>query len=465
MIGNLLRDFDFYRKIPKDLTETSTHGTILSVCATLFMLVLFIAELSSFLSPQYLTNVLIDSNTEPQLRINFNITVLDMPCEFATIDVIDVLGTRNQNVTKNMNKWQVDANGIRQKYEGRNPEQLEVAHDTHHDLSKLIANGLHAVPVDEKSFDSWLKSHPYTFVDFYAPWCIWCQRLEPVWEAFAEHIEAQQIPVSIVKVDCMANQALCMENRIQAFPSLRLFKDGVAQPPDYREDRTVDALTNFVNARLAMDEHVKRLSPEAKDKHLEEMEANRDDHPGCMISGYLLVNRVPGHFHIEARSINHNLNPKAANLSHVVNHLSFGPLLSSQNRRKLANVPNELFDLESTQPMNDNMYVNLKQHQAFHHYMKVVSTHVERNSIQFHHTGSILAYQLVSSSQIMQYGNDDIPQAVFSYDLSPMAVSISYQSKRWYEFITSICALIGGTFTVVGLLSSFLGIIFKPKKL
>ena len=170
----------------------------------------------------------------------------------------------------------------------------------------------------------------------------------------------------------MANQALCMSNRIQAFPSLRLFKDGVAQPPDYREDRTVEALTNFVNARLATDEAFKKLSPEAKDRHLEAVEANRDDHPGCMISGYLLVNRVPGHFHIEARSINHNLNPKAANLSHVVNHLSFGPLLSSQNRRKLEKVPNELFDIESMQPMNDNVYLNMRQHQAFHHYMKVV---------------------------------------------------------------------------------------------
>ena len=200
MLGGLLRDFDFYRKIPKDLTETSTHGTILSLCAAVFMLILFIAELSSFLSPQYLTNVLIDSTTETQLRINFNITVLDMPCEFATIDVIDVLGTRNQNVTKNMNKWQVDAKGIRQRYEGRNPEQAEIAHDTHHDMNQLIANGMHAVPVDEASFDSWLKSHPYTFVDFYAPWCIWCQRLEPVWEAFAERLESQQIPVSVIKV-------------------------------------------------------------------------------------------------------------------------------------------------------------------------------------------------------------------------------------------------------------------------
>jgi hypothetical protein len=82
------------------------------------------------------------------------------------------------------------------------------------------------------------------------------QRLEPVWEAFAEKVEAENLPVSIVKVDCVANQNLCMQQRIQAFPALRLFKDSVAQPPDYRMDRTLDAMMEFVKQRLATDEQV-----------------------------------------------------------------------------------------------------------------------------------------------------------------------------------------------------------------
>lgn len=75
MFGKL-RDIDFYRKIPKDLTESTTHGTLLSFCAALFMLVLFIAELWAFLSSQIVTNVVIDPNTDSLLRINFNITVM-----------------------------------------------------------------------------------------------------------------------------------------------------------------------------------------------------------------------------------------------------------------------------------------------------------------------------------------------------------------------------------------------------
>lgn len=143
-----LKSYDFYRNIPKDLTETSSHGAILSLCATLFMITLFIAELWGFMSPEYVTHVVIDPNTDSLMRISFNITLLDTPCEFAMIDAIDVLGSRNNNITKNINKWQVSEEGIRQKYAGRNVEQEEVQHDTHHDLEALQANGIHAVSVE-----------------------------------------------------------------------------------------------------------------------------------------------------------------------------------------------------------------------------------------------------------------------------------------------------------------------------
>jgi hypothetical protein len=46
-----------------------------------------------------------------------------------------------------------------------------------------------------------------------------------------------------------------------------------------------------------------------------------------------------------------------------------------------------------------------------------------------------------------------------------MAVNVARVSKKWYEFLTSMCALVGGTFTVVGLLSGVLGVLFKPKKI
>ena len=45
----------------------------------------------------------------------------------------------------------------------------------HVDLAALHENGVHAIPLSQDTYDTWLAEHEYTFVVFYAPWCIWCQ--------------------------------------------------------------------------------------------------------------------------------------------------------------------------------------------------------------------------------------------------------------------------------------------------
>jgi hypothetical protein len=76
----------------------------------------------------------------------------------------------------------------------------------------------------------------------------------------------------------------------------------------------------------------------------------------------------------------------------------------------------------------------------------------------------IVGYQMLAQSQVMHYNEMDVPEAKFSYDLSPMAVVVSSKGRRWYDFITSVCAIIGGTFTVVGLLDAILYKMVKAGK-
>lgn len=40
----------------------------------------------------------------------------------------------------------------------------------------------------------------------------------------------------------------------------------------------------------------------------------KQDYAGCQLSGFIMVNRVPGNFHIEARSAVHSIDPTAANV-------------------------------------------------------------------------------------------------------------------------------------------------------
>jgi len=309
------------------------------------------------------------------------------------------------------------------------------------------------------------------FVDLYAPWCIWCQRLAPTWEMFAKEVAQSKMPVAIGKVDCVKEANYCRQQKVMAFPTLRWYANGKPVSPDYKMDRTVLGLTNFVKRKLTMDEKYKEWEKKADQTGVEEDEKerkrqlyqqNRPEHPACQVSGHLMVNRVPGNFHVEAKSKSHNLNAAMTNLSHVVNHLSFGDPIDEQSRktkRILKQVPAEHRQFS---PMNDQEYITADYHQAYHHYIKVVSTHLNLGSSE---SNSMVTYQFLEQSQVVYYDETNVPEARFSYDLSPMSVVVEKEGRKWYDYLTSLCAIIGGTFTTLGLIDATLYRVFKPKKL
>mmetsp|Transcript_11030 Transcript_11030/g.14536 ORF Transcript_11030/g.14536 Transcript_11030/m.14536 type:complete len:482 (+) Transcript_11030:149-1594(+) len=467
-----LSSVDFYRRVPQDLTEATTLGAIMSIAAMVVMAILFFSETAAFITTKIATSITLDENEEPQIRLNFNITLLDLHCDFVSVDVWDALGTNKQNVTKNVDKWQLDEAGTRRIFSGRNREQRELRHEEHDQTLDEIheEEGVLTVDLTKDNFDDFMKKNEMAFVDMFAPWCVWCQRLAPTWEKFAQEVKKGGMPVGVGKIDCVAQAELCRQQKIMAFPTLRWYHAGEAVQPDYKMDRTVQALVAFAKRKLEMDDKYKEWfsknehqSDDEKDKKRQLYQQNRPDHPGCQVSGHLMVNRVPGNFHIEAKSKSHNLNAAMTNLSHVVNHLSFGPPIDLKEDRKarriLKQVPEEHRQFS---PMDDTDYVTKEMHQAFHHYIKVVSTHLNMGTTQ---TNSLLTYQFLEQSQIVFYSEVNVPEARFSYDLSPMSVVVEKQGRKWYDYLTSLCAIIGGTFTTLGLIDATLYKVFKPKKL
>ena len=260
---------------------------MMSVISMVLMVTLFLSELISFMTLETQTSVMLDANTDTTLRINFNVTFLELHCDYLSVDVWDSIGTNRQNVTKNVEKWQVnasilinfifinlffsclvtfltqsfspnstrqvDSEGNKKVFQGRNKEVRMVKYEEHDKtLEELHENGVHAVPLTTQTFNDHLSStdHGLVFVNFYAPWCIWCQRLHPTWESFAEYVEEEEMPLSVVQVDCVENAKLCSDQRIGAFPTLRWFQDGKAVMPDYKSDRTVSALNSYATRKL-----------------------------------------------------------------------------------------------------------------------------------------------------------------------------------------------------------------------
>ena len=192
------------------------------------------------------------------------------------------------------------------------------------------------------------------------------------------------------------------------------------------------------------------------------------DHPGCQISGFLWVDRVPGNFHIQARSSSHDIAAHMTNVSHEVHHLSFGePLIRKEIEKGGSRFAYPKNFAKSLAPIDGNVYVNYNEHEATHHYLKVVTTqfddpYLAKNSLS---KSSNVVYQILSSSQLSYYRNDIVPEAKFSYDPSPIAVFHRRGSKKhWYDYITSLMAIIGGTFTVLGMIENTIHAAVKKRK-
>ncbi|CDJ43169.1 thioredoxin, putative [Eimeria tenella] len=78
------------------------------------------------------------------------------------------------------------------------------------------------------------------FVKFYAPWCVHCRKLAPVWEELATKLKGQ---INVAHLDATTNQQTARRFGIRGFPTLLYFKDG--QMYNYSGARTVDDLYTF----------------------------------------------------------------------------------------------------------------------------------------------------------------------------------------------------------------------------
>lgn len=524
-----LASLDMYRKVPVDLLEGTRRGSILSTLAVFTMATLFFLETKAYFSSTLKTSLALDSNDESQIRVNFNITMMDLKCEYATIDVVSVLGTQ-QNVTQHVQKFPIDQWGVRQRYQQRNLKQHDVQMfdaSIEETIEELHADGEDAVSLDETTLNVALEENTYVFVDFFANWCSHCRDLAPTWETLAEvmyevaegrvennieknpHLEheytdedytaavAVELPVLIGKIDCVDHHELCMQRGIRAYPTLKFFWDG-KDIGDYRGHRTVVELAHFIESmerehrgKEDSDEAVKSteakdvaadrtIKTEAHEEYARSLSAGRhkiqhawtdEEHPACQISGFLLVDRAPGNFHIQAQSKGHDLAAHMTNVSHIINHLSFGkPFSKYFIKEGLKNTPEGF--LETTRPFDGNVYVTSNVHEAHHHYLKIITTDfdAEKNKKKavnknfYKPQEPNRAYQILQSSQLSLYKADIIPEAKFTYDLSPIAVSYNKKSRAWYDYFTSLMAIVGGTFTVVGMLESGIHSVSSKKR-
>jgi len=442
-----LQKLDQFRVVSKDLTRGTLTGGLFTAAAYGAVLLLLMAELGAFLRTTYLTNIIMDENREQSMQINFDIMLFDLPCKFLKVGVFSKFGEERLNATEQFHYIPVDHTG---QYKGQAYTSEEIAvleqADTQNDVSdddkKELDADWHTSSDSFKhnDFDRVVTFHDFTLVNFYAEWCSHCRQFYPTWMEASDRIsekmqftngDGQSLTAKFLRMNCVDFGKNCQKAQIAAFPTIRLYKkDGSFEM--FKQKRSVDNIIEF-------------LSNSIKNSHLIISQHHSMFSEGCQVQGTLKVARVPGHFHLQAEAFgNVNVNPALTNVSHRVNHLSFGDK-EARSWAERQKIPREM--IGHINPLDGKKFIVERFHEAPQHYLKVVSTHVQGKDTAF--------YQMTHTDRTRRLKQDQgmTPQARFTYDFSPMSVVVKAKSKRWYEFLTSLFAILGGTYTVVELCS------------
>nr|DAC80631.1 TPA_inf: thioredoxin domain-containing protein 5 [Conus magus] len=114
-------------------------------------------------------------------------------------------------------------------------------------------HGSDAISYERDAFQSAINDKKH-FVMFFAPWCGHCKRLAPTWNELAKVYNNDESSVTIAKVDCTVETALCSEHDVTGYPTLKFFHKKADDFQRYKGNRDLDSLKKFVEEQASRTE-------------------------------------------------------------------------------------------------------------------------------------------------------------------------------------------------------------------
>ncbi|XP_034270021.1 endoplasmic reticulum-Golgi intermediate compartment protein 3 isoform X3 [Pantherophis guttatus] len=183
----------------------------------------------------------------------------------------------------------------------------------------------------------------------------------------------------------------------------------------------------------------------------EKMQEQKNE--GCKVYGFLEVNKVAGNFHFAPgksfqqshvhvlTELVHDLQSYGLdniNITHIIRHLSFG-----KDYPGLVN------------PLDGTIVTAHQASMMFQYFVKVVPTVYMKVDGEMVRTNqfSVTRHEKIANGLI---GDQGLPGVFVLYELSPMMVKLTEKHRSFTHFLTGVCAIIGGVFTVAGLIDSLI---------
>ncbi|EXJ87040.1 hypothetical protein A1O3_03997 [Capronia epimyces CBS 606.96] len=405
---------DAFTKTVEDARIRTTSGGIVTIASIIIIIYLVLSEWADYRRIVVQPELVVDKGRGEKMEIHLNITFPRIPCELLTLDVMDVSGEQQTGVVHGVSKVRLSS----------------------------VAEGSRVIDV---------------------------QALELHEQGTAVHLDPDYCG------SCYSAPAPATAK-----------KPGCCNTCD--EVREAYATNSWAFGR---GEGVEQCEREG---YGERLDAQRQE--GCRIEGDIRVNKVVGNFHIApGRSSSHgNMHVHDLNnyldtpvegghtFTHEIHSLRFGPQLSDEDETSA-----RWSDHHHSNPLDGHRQETAEPGFNFMYFIKVVSTSYlplgwdEDRSANQHSSlsdliplgmhgkgagshGSIETHQysVTSHKRSLAGGTDaaeghkerlhaygGIPGVFFSYDISPMKViNREVRPKSFANFLTGVCAVIGGTLTV-----------------
>jgi hypothetical protein len=192
-----------------------------------------------------------------------------------------------------------------------------------------------------------------------------------------------------------------------------------------------------------------------------------------------IVNKVAGNFHI-APGISFQQNHMhfhdvkqmpldEFDTKHFFDVFSFGDPYPNQfnplEQKSLQMEPPTSSKIEATKNLNQNLinfeFLNINSHDnsaskavSYSYFLKIVPTTYEY--LDGRVINNTYQYSVTKSAKVVSGANtQSLPGVFISYELGPIMIKFIEKSKSFSHFLTSICAIIGGLFTIAGMLDGF----------